>query len=261
MLLKDNDDGEKIQDTPGLFLMSKENSFLIQKQKNPYEDQSTREFGLVTSDSLLNPSQKSTSLISCRNFGSSQDLVNQEAESQHSLHQFIDDWPNKTQLSISIPMGASTDFIPSSSSTNNEKITLSPLRLSREVDPELMGLGMGNEQNSEQTNWIPISWDQNSVGGPLGEVLNHSNNYNILEKERSSVLNLMTEGWDNSPSIGSSPTGVLQKTSFGSVSNSSAGSSPRAENNKTHEGASLCNDHLLGSTTLFSSSSSSLPAL
>ncbi|MCF6814757.1 hypothetical protein L3H39_11105, partial [Corynebacterium sp. MC-16] len=84
------------------------------------------------------------------------------------------------------------------------------------------------------------------MGGPLGEVLNLSNNNNSNASDQcgknnnnTSALNLMKDdddddGWDNSPPpIGSSPTGVLQKTAFGSLSNSSAGSSPRGapENN------------------------------
>ncbi|OMO70849.1 Growth-regulating factor 5 [Corchorus olitorius] len=255
-------------------LKSKENPFLIPKQQQiSYEQNSRNEFGVVSSDSLLNPSHKNSSMIKCRNFGPSQD---QETESQHSFRQFMDDWPktqsdrsaiswpdvqssDRTQLSISIPMAAS-DFMSSTSSPNNEKVTLSPLRLSREFDPIHMGLGVGsviNESNQRQANWIPISWET-SMGGPLGEVLHSTNNCSsTADCKNSSALNLMTEGWDNSPRLGSSPTGVLQKTTFGSLSNSSAGSSPRAENNKGHESGSLCND-LLGSTLVHTSS---LPAL
>ncbi|XVE95064.1 hypothetical protein REPUB_Repub02eG0064300 [Reevesia pubescens] len=283
LLLNKETVGERIHDTapgpsmryPNGDLKSKENPFLIPKQQISYEGSSRNDFGVVSSDSLLNPSHKSSSLIKCRNFGSSHDLTSQETESQHSLRQFIDDWPksqsdrsaiswpevdvqsHRTQLSISIPMAAS-DFMSSTSSPNNEKVTLSPLRLSREFDPIHMGLGVGNvinEPNQRQANWIPISWET-SMGGPLGEVL-HSTNSSTADCKNSSALNLMTEGWDNSPRLGSSPTGVLQKTTFGSLSNSSAGSSPIAENNKTRESASLCND-LLGSTLVHSSS---LPAL
>ncbi|KAK8642648.1 hypothetical protein V6N13_011985 [Hibiscus sabdariffa] len=256
-------------------LKSKENPFLIPKQQISYEQNSRTEFGVVSSDSLLNPSHKSSSLIKCRSFGSSQDLNSQKTETQHSLRQFMDEWPKTqsdrsaiswpevdvqsdgTQLSISVPMSAS-DFMSFTSSTNNEKVTLSPLRLSREFDPIHMGLGVGsdiNESNQRQGNWIPISWES-SMGGPLGEVL-HSTNNSTGECKNTSALNLMTEGWDNSPRLGSSPTGVLQTTTFGSLSNSSAGSSPRAENNKTNESASLCNN-LLGSTLV---QPSSLPAL
>lgn len=88
----------------------------------------------------------------------------------NSLHQFIESWPERTQLSISIPGGGETN--------------LSPLRLSSSA----------GERGG--------SWMSSSLGGPLGE-----------------ALNLMPDG--------SSPTGVLQKpTAFGSLSNSSAGSSP-----------------------------------
>ncbi|KAF3447472.1 hypothetical protein FNV43_RR12658 [Rhamnella rubrinervis] len=276
MFVKENA-GERLQSTPGLSLLSKENQYLTQKQQISYED-SSREFGLVTSDSFLHPSTKSSPLISCRSFDSSQNLTDRETESQHSLRQFINDWPknlsdrpavswsdldkqsDRTQLSISIP-------IASSDSPNNDKlVTLSPLRLSRGLEPVPMGLGVGNvlneQNNNRQANWIPISWE-NSLGGPLGEALNHTNSNPTADCKNPSVLNLMTEGWDTSPSLGSSPTGVLQKTTFGCLSNSSAGSSPRAEinnsnNKKNHEGASLCND-LLGSTLV--TTTSSLPAL
>ncbi|XP_023872645.1 growth-regulating factor 1 [Quercus suber] len=279
MFINKDNVGERMQDTPGLSILSssidhkpKEDSFMIQKQQIPYEESTRTEFGLVTSDALLNPSNKSSSLMNC----SSQELSDRRTESQQSLRHFIDDWPkiqsdrssvswpeldmqsDRTQLSISIPM-ASSDFISSTSSpSSNDKPALSPLRLSRELDPIRMGLGVSsiiNEPNQRQTNWIPISWET-SMGGPLGEVLHHSNN-NVADCKRSSALNLMTAGWDSSPPLGSSPTGVLQKTTFGSLSNSSAGSSPRADNHRTLEGASLCND--LGSTLV--NSSSSLPAL
>ncbi|KAL3603733.1 hypothetical protein D5086_004592 [Populus alba] len=211
-----------------------------------------------------------------RNFGSSQDLTDQESVSQHSLRQFMDDcpkshsdrsvvaWPEldlqseRTQLSISIPM-VPAGFMSSTSSPKNEKISLSPLRLSREFDPIQMGLGVGvgsvaNEPNQRQANWIPVSWET-SMGGPLGEVLHNTNNNATAECKNDSSLKLMTERWDNSPRVGSSPTGVLQKSAFASLSNSSAGSSPRTEN-KTIEGGNLCND--LGSNIVHSSS---LPAL
>nr|KJB29407.1 hypothetical protein B456_005G098700 [Gossypium raimondii] len=225
------------------------------------------EFGVVSSESLLNPSHKSSSLVKCINFDCSQDLDSQETESHRSVRQFFDAWPktqsdcssiflpeadvqsDRTQLSISMPMALS-DFMSSTSSPNNEDVTHSPLQLTRELDPIQMGLevgSVGNETNWRQANWIPIS-RETSVGGPLGEVL-HSTNSSSAECKNSSAVNLMTEKCDHSPRLGSSPTGVLQKTMFGSHSNSSAGSSPRAENNK--------ND-LLGSTIVHSSS---LPAL
>ncbi|XP_011017085.1 PREDICTED: growth-regulating factor 1-like isoform X2 [Populus euphratica] len=259
--------GERMQDASGLSMLpssidlkSKETTFVISKQQNSYVESLQNEFALVTSDSLLNHSQKSSSVMSSRNFDSSQDLTDQESVSQHSLRQFMDDcpkshsdrsavaWPGldlqseRTQLSISIPM-APADFMSSTSSPNNEKISLSPLRLSREFDPIQMGLGVGvgsvaNEPNQRQANWIPISWET-SMGGPLGEVLHSTNNNATAECKNESSLNLMTERRDNSPRVGSSPTGVLQKSAFASVSNSSAGSSPRAENKTIEGGQSL----------------------
>lgn len=259
---KDNA-SERVQDgsalpmlPPTLDLKPKESPFMMQKEQIQYEESSRNEFGLVTSDSLLNPSHKGFG-------GSSQNPSYRDAESQQSLRHFMDDWPkldmqpDRTQLSISIPMGP-TNFMSSTSSPTNEKVTLSPLRLSRELDPIQMGLGVGigmNESSNRQANWIPIAWE-NSMGGPLGEVLHLSNNTSDCSKNSS--LNLMTDGWENSSSLGSSPTGVLHKTAFGSVSNSNSGSSPtQAENNKGLEGVSLCND-LLGSTL---GNSSSLPNL
>lgn len=276
-----NNASERMQDGPALPMvpptleLKPKDPFMIHKHQLPYDESSSRnnnEFGLVTSDSLLNPSQK-------RSFGSSSSQKDDsESQQQHSLRHFIDDspkpqshhhhhhhhhrssvWPeldnmqsDRTQLSISIPISSSDFMSFTTSSPSNEKLTLSPLRLSRELDPIQMGLGVGsgahNESNTRQANWIPITWES-SMGGPLGEVLNLSstnNNSNGSDHcgKNTSALNLMKDGWDNSPPLGSSPNGVLQKTAFGSLSNSSAGSSPRAENNNIKEGASattLCN--------------------
>ncbi|XP_074364770.1 growth-regulating factor 6-like isoform X3 [Apium graveolens] len=242
---------EKLQDGTGLSMLSsniglKENQFLTQKQMNLYQEPSRSEFGLVCSDSLLNPFQKSTSMIS---YDSSKDIMDSQNKSQHSLRQFMDEWPknqtehssiswpaidmqsDRTQLSISIPMAAS-DFMSSTSSPTNENRAVSPLRLSRDFDSTQMGLGMNGmftETDQRQANWIPIAWE-NSMGGPLGEVL-HSTNNSAGDCNNASALNLMTEGWDSSPRLATSPTGVLQKTTFRSLSNSSAGSSPRTDNN------------------------------
>ena len=120
-----------------------------------------------------------------------------------------------------------------------------------------MNLGMNNdpsEANQKQTNWVPISWGS-SLGGPLGEVLTNTAG-NVKACRNTSSLNLSTEGWDSSPQLGSSPTGVLQKSTFCSLSNSSSGSSPRAENKKNIDGASVFDD-VLGSTL----ASSSVPSL
>lgn len=258
MLMNKMNVGDHMQDSQSLSILSsvdkksKDAPFVIPKQHLSLEETSRSEFGLVPSDSLTNPHR------------SSYELNDQESQS-HPLRHFIDNWPkspsdrsaitwpevekiqsDRTQLSISIPV-ASSDFSSSTSSPTQERVTLSPLKLSRELDPIQMGLGVGgvHESTQRQANWIPISWES-SMGGPLGEVLKNTNNSQRDHKNSSSVLNLMTEGWDASPQIGSSPTGVLQKT-FGSFSNSSTGSSPRTEVNKTHDHTSLCDD-LLGST-------------
>ncbi|GFS44128.1 hypothetical protein Acr_00g0088660 [Actinidia rufa] len=219
---------------PGRVFLNKENvgeriqesQFSIPKHHNPYGlDSSQAEFGLVCSNSLLNPLHKASSLIACKNYGSSHTPNTTETESNRSLRQFMDDWPNTNQAD--------------------------------QLESTQMGLGVGsvmNEPNQKEANWIPISWE-NSMGGPLGEVL-HSTNSGCGDYKNSSALNLMTKGWDVSPRLASSPTGVLQKMKFGSLSNSSAGSSPRTESHRTHEGASFFND-LHGSTI---AKSSSLPA-
>ncbi|KAF8406177.1 hypothetical protein HHK36_008257 [Tetracentron sinense] len=276
IFLNKEDVGDRVQDKQGLSklsptmnLKSKDTPFSISKQQIPCEESSRMEFELFSSDCFLDHSQRS-SYMNCRNFSSSPDINDQEAHISHPLCYFIDDcpknqsnrsaiaWPqvgelqlDRTKLSISIPV-ASSEFSLSSSSPTQEKLSLSPLRLSPEFDPIQMGLGVGNILN-ETDQRQAISWET-SIGGPLGEVLNNTNN-TARNCKNSSALYLMTEGWDSSPWFWSSPTGVLQKTTFGSLSNSSAGSSPRAENSKTHDGSSLCDD-LLGSTLV-----NSIPSL
>ncbi|KAJ0232434.1 WRC domain-containing protein [Hirschfeldia incana] len=205
-------------------LQSKESH---QKQSsNPFE------FGLISSDSLLNPSHKQPSYAnSSKGFGSYLDFSNQAKNSNVDdswTEELKSDW---TQLSMSIPMAPS--------SPAQDKLALSPLRLSREFDPAIhMRLGVNTEflePEKKTNNWIPISWgnNNNSMGGPLGEVLNSTT---------------------NSPKFGSSPTGVLQKSTFGSLSNSSSGSSTVLgdNSNKNCDGK----DPPLGPTTLMNSSAS-----
>lgn len=270
--------GERHSDTKGPSNVSpsvKEGQYSMQKEQTLYGLTSRAEFGLVCADSLINPLNKNSSLVNCRSYGNSDDISDQESKSQHHpLRQFMDDWPKNqsgqpnvswtdidlqsdpTQLSISIPL-VTSDFMSSTSSPANDKLTASPHR-SREHEATQMGLGIGtiiSEHNQRQGSWIPISWES-SLGGPLGEVL-HSTNSSLGDCKNKSALNLMTEGWDRSPCMVSSPTGVLQKSSFGSLSNSSAGSSPRAENSKmTNEGSSLRNGLLV--TTLMNPT---LPAM
>lgn len=206
--------------------------------------------------------------------GSFLDFNEQGPQDQRGIRQFIEEWPDEsnrsvitwhdelksdwTQLSMSIPM--SSEFSSSSSSPAHEKLAVSPLRLSREFEPLQVGSGVNNElpeSVQKPPNWIPLAWGS-SMGGPLGEALTNPSNTSGTCKNNQSSLKLLTEGWDDSPQLGSSPTGVLQKSTFCSLSNSSSGSSPVAENKKNHrDGASLCDD-MLGSTHL---SSSSLPSV
>ncbi|KAG8369136.1 hypothetical protein BUALT_Bualt15G0120000 [Buddleja alternifolia] len=240
-LLHKKNAGGAYQQTTTVLSMASPNVSL-KNHHNQYEESSHPEFGLVCSDSLLNPLN-----TNFRNYDHSQNLNNHDQiKSQHALRQFMDDWPknlpdrspvswpdidlqpDRTQLSISTPMA-----------TSNEKLATSPQQLSRELE---MGLGVGtidSQQNQrQQNNWVPISWEP-SMGGPLGEVLHNTSN-NTSECNNPKALNLM-ERWENSSRLASSPTGVLQGGAFGSFSNSSAGSSPRAESSKTPDGASVCN--------------------
>ncbi|XP_072971236.1 growth-regulating factor 6-like [Typha angustifolia] len=261
---------DHVQDSQDLSMLTSMNQkpidtlFPISKQQNPFEETSSRaDFGLVSTDYLMNSQRSSSDNIN----SASTPKLNEQPQT-HSLRHFIDDWPrnqsdcsaitwpeveemqsDRTQLSISIPM-ASSDF-SSSSSPNHEQLKLSPLRLSRDLDSVQMGLGMGDvlsEVSEKQASWIPISWES-SIGGPLGEVLTNTSNTPKDQSKNcsSSSLNLLTDGWDSSPRLDSSPTGVLQKTTYNSLS-SSTGSSPRPEHHKTLDSAgSLCND-LLGPT-------------
>ncbi|XP_019173276.1 PREDICTED: growth-regulating factor 1-like [Ipomoea nil] len=238
---------------------------------NPYKESSQElGFGFPSSDSVLNPLQRRPFV----NSHNSDTLLDFNAHEQHLVHHFIDGWTKEqstcapaswptelksdwTQLSMSIPM-ASSDFSSSSTSPRQEKPTISPLRLSRELEPFQMGLGVSNngiaDPIQKPSTWIPVTWG-NSMGGPLGEALN--NTYGSAGAGKTSPnLNLTTEMWSSSPYMGSSPTGVLQKSSFVSLSNSSTASSPQDDNKKV-ESARMCND-MVGSSVV---SSLSIPSL
>ncbi|KAL3813703.1 hypothetical protein ACJIZ3_014971 [Penstemon smallii] len=175
-------------------LKSKDEPLALQKQHVSFEESSLTEFGLVSSDSLVNPSEK----FSFLGFN--------EKESTHNqlpVHHFIDDWPKDqsnqedlssdwTQLTMSIPVAS-------------EKSTMSTLTLSsHELDPIHMSLGL--REPIQKQPWLPISWG-NLMGGPLGEVLTTTSTSEAAGKSSSS------------------PTGVL--------SNCSSGSSPHStDNNK-----------------------------
>ncbi|CAL9048017.1 unnamed protein product [Musa banksii] len=274
VLMSKEDRNDCLRNLKGLSMLnpanqnSLNNSFSLSKQHNPFGETSSRtDFGLISADSLLNPSGSSFS----DNIGLIPNTkLNDQQSNSHAFRHFIDvcpksqsdhstvTWPeieetqsDRTQLSISIPMSCS-DF-SSSSSSNHDKLALSPLKLSREHDPIPMGLGVGllNEVCHRQASWRPISWEA-SMAGPLGEVLTSTNSSTPKDQSKncsSSSLNLLCDNWDSSRQLESSPTGVLQKASFGSLS-SSNGSSPRVENLKIHESTGkLCNE-LLGSAVV-----------
>ncbi|KAI3777181.1 hypothetical protein L1987_46977 [Smallanthus sonchifolius] len=169
--------------------------------------------------------ESSDSLMYPTNYTS---FLDHGASNPNPLPHFVDPWSKGvslkqdwTQLTMSIPM-ASSDFSSSSNSPAQEKLAVPPLGLTPELhfDPN----------HKQASNWIPILWG-NSMGGPLGEVLNRK----IKNPSSGSEMNHMTDQmWDAvNCHMGSSPTGVLQKTTFVSFSNSSSGSSPKG--NKTDE--------------------------
>nr|GLL19345.1 growth-regulating factor 1-like [Ipomoea trifida] len=232
-LINNRTQGHSVISPSFVDLKSKDSTMSIQKQQNPYKESSQQSgFGFPSSDSVPNPLQRRP-FVNSHNSDTLLDFTGQASHEQHLVHHFIDGWTKEqspcapaswptelksdwTQLSMSIPM-ASSDFSSSSSSPRQQKPTISPLRLSRELEPFQMGLGVSNGIAAP----IPVAWG-NSMGGPLGEVLN--NTYTSTGAGKTSPnLNLTTEMW----SMGSSPTGVLQKSSFVSLSNSSTASSPQ----------------------------------
>ncbi|CAA0839703.1 Growth-regulating factor 1 [Striga hermonthica] len=142
--------------------------------------------------------------------------------------------PDWTQLSMSIPM-ADPGFPCSPARAKTSPFLGGP----HELDPIVhMGLGVGRDLDGpvHKEQQQPIAWG-NQLGGPLGEVLS----------------------WQLS---GSSPTGVLQKSTFVSLSNSSSGSgsSPRSswdQKKGLTDNGSLCND-VFGSALLSSAASQTL---
>ncbi|XP_057530344.1 growth-regulating factor 2-like isoform X2 [Amaranthus tricolor] len=214
-----------IHDNPGLSVLpptlnlkTNDSEISIGKQYISFGESSQSEFGLVSTDSLLNPTQKSA-YLGCKNYDSPILEFNaQKTQDQYPLRHFMDVWPRDdanrsgipwsedlksdlTRLSMSIPM-STNDFL--SSSPDQEKTTVSSLRLARELVVDDTGI--------RYNAGVPITWE-NSMGGPLGEVLNNTSNV-------KSALNLKGDGFDGSPQLGSSPTGVLQSSPFVSLSNS-----------------------------------------
>ncbi|KAL5219278.1 hypothetical protein ABZP36_019962 [Zizania latifolia] len=259
-LVNKHNESEHVQDSDSLSMLTSMstrntgNLFPFSKQHNPFEVASSRpDFGLVSPDSLMSSPHSSLENV---NLLTSQSL--NEHQSSVSLQHFVDwprtpaqgplAWPDaedmqaqRIQLSISAPM-ASSDLTSASTSPIHERLMLSPLKLSREYSPVGLGIAANRDEiNQGEANWTHMFRDS-SMGGPLGEVLTKNNN---LEARNylSSSLNLLTDGWDSISGFESSPVGVLQKTTFGSVS-SSTGSSPRLENHSVYDGISNLRDDL-----------------
>ncbi|CAN1815319.1 Growth-regulating factor 1 [Linum perenne] len=205
--------------TNGRFQVPRASEKNVTIEESPYS-----KFGHVSFDSSLNPSQHKDTTRSCYN--SFLNFNGQDTQDQQSLHQFMDnDWPKdqSTRDVITWPEELKSDWtqlsmsIPMTTSPPHKKLALSPLRLARELEKQTT------------TQWMPIPWGGGASlsGGPLGEALKTSTNGNMMTEE-----------------LGFSPTGVLQKATFGSLSNnSSSGNSPRGDESKR----SLCED-VIGST-------------
>ncbi|XP_047092355.1 growth-regulating factor 6-like [Lolium rigidum] len=252
-------ENELAQDSDSLSMltsMSARNTgslFPFSKEHNPFEVTNTRpDYGLVSSDSLMSSphsSLENASLLASQGLN--------EQQSSLSLQHFVDwprtpsqgalSWPEtedmqaqRTQLSVSAPM-ASSDLSSASTSPIHEKLTLSPLKLSREYSPIGLSItAIKDEFNEGEADWMPMFRDS-SMGGPLGEALTKNSNMEA-RSYLSSSLSLMTDAWDSSP-LETSPVGVLQKNTFGSVS-SSTGSSPRLEHHGVYDGMTNLRDDL-----------------
>ncbi|CAL9074705.1 unnamed protein product [Musa textilis] len=229
---------ECVQESEGLsmqgFLRSRpmRDLFPVSEEHNPFEETpSGVKLGHDSMDSLLNDSS-STSSDNISSYITTAKL-NDQQKRPHPLQCFNDEsdhsnisWSGveEMQSDISFPMACS------------------PCNSSPEYDPINVGLRVGVpcQVSKCQTGWLPIS-PESSMAGPLGEVLSRTNS--IIKQQ----INFSTDGCDLSPWLESSPTGVLQKALFGSVP-SSTGSSPGAENSKSHKSnGSLCED-VFGST-------------
>ncbi|EHA8590897.1 growth-regulating factor 6-like [Cocos nucifera] len=224
----------ELNDSHDLSMLNSVNSELTETlfpiadhQHKPFEKLPSRaNYGLISDSPFKLPNN---SYLGNDNFVSSVEFHDQDCSS-NPLRHFIDDWhkshsdsstinwtereiqSDKTQLSIAIPV-APSDFSSSSSSPMHEKHTPSSLKLSLDFDPDNANVGGGghpNDGNQRQASWLRTSWGS-SMGGPLGEVLANTCNNLVDHDKNCSSLHLMTNGWDSSPRLRSSPTGALQK--------------------------------------------------
>ncbi|KAD2805630.1 hypothetical protein R6Q59_029321 [Mikania micrantha] len=159
------------------------------------------------------------------------------ASNPNPLPDFVNPWSKAeslkrdwTQLTMSIPMAAS-DFSSSSNSPAQETLAVPSLGLTPYFYPD--------PTHKQTSNWILSSG--NSMGGPLGEVLNRSCSCKGLKiKNPSSGAEMNHTSCDMWEAVnhhmGSSPTGVLQKTTFVSLSNSSSASSPKPNKEDKYSG-------------------------
>lgn len=222
--------------------------FPIAKQEDKCEGSSLAEFGLMSSDSSLNPLRHN--YVEFGNVHSPLYLNDQEFKDSELLllHHFINEWQEnksdqlgiiwpeaevqceRTQRSISVPV-SSSDF-SSSKMSLTEELSLSSFQSSTQLAPFHTGPGLLDESMQKEENSDGTS--EASMREPPEQTLNIkiANDDPKDTKNSPSAINFMTEeGGDANPQLGSSPTDILLKTTFKSSSNSSAGSSPRAENN------------------------------
>ncbi|CAL9121650.1 unnamed protein product [Musa textilis] len=202
---------------------SMSNLFPVSEEHNPFKGSSSEtELGHISMDSLLKP--QNSSFSDNISYITIPMLTNQQTET-FPLRHFTDDW-SRNQSDHS--------------------------NISRSEEYETIDVGLGAAAPSEasicQPGWLPISWES-SMAGPLGEVLNN-NTSNVDDQCRnllSSSVNFLTDSCGLHTWLQSSPTGILQKTSFCSVS-SSTRSSPRVKNHKSHESNGSMYDDIFGST-------------
>ncbi|RRT73630.1 hypothetical protein B296_00020762 [Ensete ventricosum] len=232
---------ERAQESEGLsmrgFLRSRPMSDLFPVSEQHFEETpSGVKLGHVSMDSLLNDSSSASS----DNISSyiTTAKLNDQQKGPHPLQCFNDE-SDHSNISWSGVEEMQSDRIQSSILI---PMACSPCNSSPKYDPTNVGLraGVPCEVSKCQTGWLPFS-PESSMAGPLGEVLNRTSS--TIKQQ----INFLTDGCDLSPWLESSPTGVLQKPLFGSVS-SSTQSSPGADNSKSHKSnGSLCED-VFGST-------------
>ncbi|XP_051140223.1 growth-regulating factor 1-like [Andrographis paniculata] len=250
-------------------------AFAVQKQDlSQYEEPTSSEFGLFLSEALLNSNERLPYIDDDDHSNAFLNFDDKDATENQLIHQFIDDWPKDqshrpsatwpeemksdwTQLSMSIP--AATEFSSSSASPAQERSAISIPRPGQSVQ---MSLGMSNDFGQlihKQPPWFPVTWG-NPMGGPLGEVLiNTTPGAESVENNPTIDAGPMKTTWrNNSPQMELSPSGVLHKSNFVSLSNSCSPRSPpsiatddkNAAAAAAAEKARLCNEFVANSAAM-----------